>query len=248
MFRASPPKKHTETVQVQNLDAGLKTLIEQKEEKRVRQSSRHGEAAEIIHSYMVPKSPLNMSVSSSSSSIVLDSSCSSTSMGDLIGTESGVYMSSNEEELIILNNNNNYKPTRLINIGRRNINNAAKKKKKKEYPPPLPSLDRTLTRHYTSDGSLVLRDSWRVERRPYFHSHRENGRLILKLIVNPMDEHQQLEEDLDLDDEHGIERRSTVTYASGMFMDSQQLECPRRFLLDRSSSSPFPLRPMAAAM
>ncbi|XP_030479628.2 uncharacterized protein LOC115696877 [Cannabis sativa] len=69
------------------------------------------------------------------------------------------------------------------------------KKKKLVFPPPIPLLARTqnlpcrmpwvLTRHYTSDGRLILTEE-KLPRHEYFRAHRSNGRLTLQLV--PLDE------------------------------------------------------------
>ncbi|XP_015887626.1 uncharacterized protein LOC107422665 isoform X2 [Ziziphus jujuba] len=158
-----------------------------------------------------PSPPLSSSSSlskslSSCSSIVVDSS-SSSSMGDLIGTESGVYMSSNEEEILKpIERRTSASYTGRFNGRYWDRRNAVEK----EYPPPIPSLARTgnlpgrmpwvFRREYTHDGRLILREK-RVQRHEYFYARRDNGRLILKLI--PMDEQVENEEgynDLELED------------------------------------------------
>lgn len=62
--------------------------------------------------------------------------------------------------------------------------------KARHYPPPIPSLARTgslpgrmpwvMTRQY-SDGKLILRQE-RARHQEYMESHREDGRLIMKLV------------------------------------------------------------------
>ncbi|KAH7524445.1 hypothetical protein FEM48_Zijuj06G0119900 [Ziziphus jujuba var. spinosa] len=181
-------------------------------------------------------------------------------MGDLIGTESGVYMSSNEEEILKpIERRTSASYTGRFNGRYWDRRNAVEK----EYPPPIPSLARTgnlpgrmpwvFRREYTHDGRLILREK-RVQRHEYFYARRDNGRLILKLI--PMDEQVENEEgynDLELEDLDHLH----ATYASGMFMDSKQCFCcngvkvhegPHRYLDQSSSSSSVPLRPVAAVM
>ncbi|XAR62195.1 hypothetical protein NMG60_11016859 [Bertholletia excelsa] len=113
---------------------------------------------------------------SSSSSLLLNSSLQTPSslstMGDMIGTESGIYMSSGENML-------------LEGSGRKKPYSRIHKKqdvsfRKKEYPPPMPLLPWTLTREYT-DGRLILRK--RSTNHEYLASHRENGRLVMKLVA-----------------------------------------------------------------
>ncbi|GFZ10009.1 hypothetical protein Acr_21g0006080 [Actinidia rufa] len=112
-------------------------------------------------------------------------------MGDLIGTESGVYMSSNEEKLLgEVDETKSY----TNNINQRKRNKGIGTKREKNYPPPIHSLARTgyltgrmpwvLSRRYVN-GRLILREE-RVNRYEYFEVHRENGRLRLNLI--PLDD------------------------------------------------------------
>ncbi|KAL6962634.1 hypothetical protein U1Q18_037593 [Sarracenia purpurea var. burkii] len=139
--------------------------------------------------------------SSSSSSFLLKSTAKTSSssswsstMGDLIGTESGVYTScSNDQEALEGMEErkpftNHHQRKRNQKIGRN------KRESDNQYPPPLPSLARTgtltgrmpsvLTRHYTN-GRLILREE-KVNHFEYFEARRENSRLLLKLI--PLDQ------------------------------------------------------------
>lgn len=216
---ASTMQTPNESQTLQNLKPGLKTLVHNQKEENPSGKTSHQPAPpeKIIHSYMVSKSPATWTTTSSlppfssCSSAMLDSSSSSSLTGDLIGSESGVYMSSNDEE---------QKKENLTSYRSRIHGNYSSRRNatKKEYPPPIPSLARTgnlpgrmpwvLTRHYTDDGRLILKGV-KVKRHEFFHAHRENGRLILKLI--PLDneikdfdalgeEVEDEEEDLELED------------------------------------------------
>ncbi|XP_057469071.1 uncharacterized protein LOC130758248 [Actinidia eriantha] len=146
-----------------------------------------------VQNFFSSSSSLSSSLSSSSSSTSSSSSCFSWSstMGDLIGTESGVYMSPNEEKL--LGEVHETKPY-ANNINQRKRNKGIGTKREKNYPPPIHSLARTgyltgrmpwiLSRRYVN-GRLILREE-RVNRYEYFEVHRENGRLRLNLI--PLDD------------------------------------------------------------
>lgn len=124
-------------------------------------------------------------------------------MGDLLGTESGVYVISNEE--ILLGGSEETKPCNYI---QRKRNQQIETKR--EFPPPIPSLARTenltgrmpwiFNRHYV-DGRLVLSEQ-RVKYYEYFETQRENGRLMLNLV--PLDDtirccHSVYEEDEDVE-------------------------------------------------
>lgn len=144
----------------------------------------------IIHFFTVappPSSPSSLPLPSSSFSSSSSSWLSVT--GDLIGTESGVYMSSNEETL----------PGVIVKTAKSSTSfprklNPRIENRSREYPPPMPSLARTtnltsrtpwvLTRHYVN-GRLILREE-RVKNYEYFEAERDNGRFILNLI--PLDD------------------------------------------------------------
>ncbi|KAA8538031.1 hypothetical protein F0562_027389 [Nyssa sinensis] len=150
----------------------------------------------IIHSYMISPSSLSLSLSPSSSSVSLSSSLSSPSsssslflslshssswsstMDDLIGTESGV-MSSNEDTVI--EELQKTKPYTFSTRSRSKPNQRCEIKR--EYPPPIASLarvPRVLTRNCIN-GRLILRQD-RVQRYEYMEAKRENGRLLLNII------------------------------------------------------------------
>ncbi|KAJ9146382.1 hypothetical protein P3X46_028654 [Hevea brasiliensis] len=173
------------------ISPGLKTLIYSPKESP--QNPNHHRF--IIHSYMISSSFLSPSSSSTSPSSFRSlttsssySSCSSV-LGDLIGTESGVYLDciSEEETEARMEKQQPYHR----NLSKRNQQRCEMRKK---YPPPIPLLARTgnlpghmpwnLTRHY-SNGRLILREE-RVKHHEYFEAYREDGRLILKLV--PLDD------------------------------------------------------------
>ncbi|XWS23849.1 hypothetical protein CRYUN_Cryun28dG0050400 [Craigia yunnanensis] len=164
---------------------GLKALIYAQETTQT-----HRLKPLIIHSYTIPQSSLSysdfQSLFRSLSTLSSSYSSWSSAMDDMLGTESGVYMSTNElkmPEMALKPNGYNYHGKRKR--GRAMIG---------EYPPPIPLLARTgnllghmpwiLARHY-SNGRLVLKEE-KVKHHEYFEAYRENGRLILELV--PLDD------------------------------------------------------------
>ncbi|XP_021285129.1 uncharacterized protein LOC110417217 [Herrania umbratica] len=161
---------------------GLKTLIYAPGTPPT-QSPTHSNPL-IIHSYTIPQAvhsfqSLFRSLSTHSSSY----SSWSSGMDDMLGTESGVYMSPDElqmPEMERANGNRDYNPNK------RKQGLAMKG----EYPPAIPLLARTgnlpghmpwiLRRHY-SNGRLILKEE-KVKHHEYFEAYRENGRLILELV------------------------------------------------------------------
>ncbi|KAG2709234.1 hypothetical protein I3760_05G228900 [Carya illinoinensis] len=188
-----------------DLQLGFKTLIYL--EARSPRDPTH--FLHIVHSYMISSassysselpsiSPSLLRSTSSNSS----SSLSSIMLDDLIGTESGVYLSSNEDEIKGLKKSNgrqhDHKPNQRYRAAGTRSNH---------YPPPIPLLAQTgnlpgrmpwvLTRHY-GDGKLII-EVERVKHHEYLEAHRENGRLILNLV--PLDEVESEEEMINHDDE-----------------------------------------------
>ncbi|KAF4354560.1 hypothetical protein F8388_022282 [Cannabis sativa] len=116
-------------------------------------------------------------------------------MGDYIGMEScvDVLKEGDEEYHDFLGCNNKEGDDDDDDEQQQTI--MALKKKKLVFPPPIPLLARTqnlpcrmpwvLTRHYTSDGRLILTEE-KLPRHEYFRAHRSNGRLTLQLV--PLDE------------------------------------------------------------
>ncbi|XVE95358.1 hypothetical protein REPUB_Repub02eG0090100 [Reevesia pubescens] len=173
---------------------GLKTLIyAQESETPQGQSPTHQLNPLIILPYTIPQSSslssssdfqsLFPSLSTHSSSY---SSCSS-GMDDMLGTESGVYMSPDALKMPEIDQKTN------------GCSYPGKRKRERatmtgEYPPPIPLLARTgnlpghmpwiLARHY-SNGRLILKEE-KVKHHEYFEAYRENGRLILNLV--PLDD------------------------------------------------------------
>lgn len=104
--------------------------------------------------------------------------------GDLIGSESGVFEASPSEL-------EEYEQQYHNKLPQNNIPKKEKQPKntKKEYPPPIPSQRGTLPRdvpwslsRHNVDGRLILKDET-MEYYEYLEATRENGRLVLKLIV-----------------------------------------------------------------
>lgn len=104
--------------------------------------------------------------------------------GDLIGSESGVFMASASD----------LEDYELQYRNKKSKNDIVKKEKqpknlKKEYPPPIPSwrgkfprdVPLDLSRHVV-DESLILKEKC-MEYYEYLEATREGGRLVLKLIV-----------------------------------------------------------------
>ncbi|KAM3303208.1 hypothetical protein P3S67_014238 [Capsicum chacoense] len=107
--------------------------------------------------------------------------------GDLIGSESGVFMlSTNELEEYEEQYRNRKSNINIIDVPKRITQST---NVKKEYPPPIPSwrgkligdVPRSLSRHNV-DGKLILKYE-RTEYSEYLEATRENGRLVIKLIV-----------------------------------------------------------------
>lgn len=107
------------------------------------------------------------------------------------------------------------------------------RRKEKEYPPPIPSLARTenlhsrmpwvLTRTYTADGRLILREE-PVSHHEYFRAHRRDGRLTLQLV--PLDD----EVVFDLEDAEPEPEADTAPSCVGDndndTRDDNYLQCP----------------------
>ncbi|KAM3251473.1 hypothetical protein P3L10_005543 [Capsicum annuum] len=107
--------------------------------------------------------------------------------GDLIGSESGVFMlSTNELEEYEEQYRNRKSNINIIDVPKRITQST---NVKKEYPPPIPSwrgkligdVPRSLSRHNV-DGKLILTYE-RTEYSEYLEATRDNGRLVIKLIV-----------------------------------------------------------------
>ncbi|KAM2225616.1 hypothetical protein PS1_019882 [Malus domestica] len=204
----------------------------------------------VIHNHKPSlHSPSISRTSSLSSSVLMDSSSSwsSSTMDDLIGTESGAPILSNEEQekLGLLNNQDKRKAT---------TKKSERIMIKTEYPPPIPLLAQTgnlqgrmpwvLTKHYNySDGRLVLKGE-RVKHHEYFEALRENGRLILNLV--PLDnnaiiccEHQETiheeedveKEDLFVDEEdHGEQIEIKKCFKESDSEDDDEDECDHSYV------------------
>lgn len=54
---------------------------------------------------------------------------------------------------------------------------SRREKKDREFPPPI-SMTENLTRYYTGDGRLIIRE----EKANYLHARRSNGRLTIQLV------------------------------------------------------------------
>ncbi|XWS21549.1 hypothetical protein CRYUN_Cryun30bG0063700 [Craigia yunnanensis] len=172
---------------------GLKTIVYAQESTPQTQSPTQQLNPLIIHSYTIPQSsPPLSSLSSDFQSLVRSLSthsssysCWSSGMDDLLGSESGVYMSTNALKMPETDQKANY-----YNHGKRKRGRAMTG----EYPPPIPLLARTgnlpghmpwiLARHY-SNGRLILKEE-KAGHQEYFEAYRENGRFILDLV--PLDD------------------------------------------------------------
>ncbi|OMO85767.1 hypothetical protein CCACVL1_10008 [Corchorus capsularis] len=196
------------------LPAGLKTLIFTPQTQTP--------TTLIIHSCTIPKtrspsSPdfqsLFRTLSTHSSSY---SSCSS-GMDDMLGTESGVYMSPNELQV----------PETESSSGNGKRKQQRGSAMTRQFPPTIPLLARTgnlpghmpwiLTRHY-KNGRLVLKEE-KVKHHEYFEAHRENGRLILQLV--PLDDtvkcHHTVYEEINGDEE--LELEENIGFCQGEELD-----------------------------
>ncbi|KAA8522521.1 hypothetical protein F0562_013118 [Nyssa sinensis] len=201
----------------QYLQLGLGSLICSTSEQL-----NHG--ASIVHSYMISLSPppLSLPSSSSSSSSLFkslpahpsSSSSWSSTMGDLIGTESGVYVSSHEDAL----------PGELQKTKPYSKSNQNQRcEMKREYPPPIGLLAQTgnlqgrmpwvFNRHYVN-GRLILGEE-RVRNYEYFEAKKENGRFTLNLI--PVAENH--DEDVELEDP------SCISEDQELLADFYQITC-----------------------
>ncbi|XP_030486614.2 uncharacterized protein LOC115703237 [Cannabis sativa] len=140
-------------------------------------------------------------------------------MGDYIGMESCVdVLKEGDEEYHDFLGCNNNKEADDDDDDEQQQRIMVLKKKKLVFPPPIPLLARTqnlpcrmpwvLTRHYTSDGRLILTEE-KLPRHEYFRAHRSNGRLTLQLV--PLDED---DDDVVLasneNDHHHIQQESNV--------------------------------------
>ncbi|XP_041013526.1 uncharacterized protein LOC121256717 [Juglans microcarpa x Juglans regia] len=191
-----------------DLQLGFKTLIYL--EARSPRDPNH--FVGIVHSYMISSASssyssglpsISQSLLRSTSTSTSSSNLSSIMLDDLIGTESGVYLSSNEDEIKGLEKSDGRKHDHKPNQRYR----AHAGTRSNHYPPPIPLLAQTgnlpgrmpwvFTRHY-GDGKLILKVE-RVKHHEYLEAHRENGRLILNLV--PLDEYVESEKEINHDDQ-----------------------------------------------
>lgn len=154
--------------------SGLKALISLEEGKGKEERVIRGVGIGIIRS--------KLSTNSSSSSFCNSIRSFNFLMDDLIGTESGVCLTSNAGEIEekVTRSDSDFSNNR---VNRRDL-------LKKEFPPPIPFLEALaghrirppwiLTRNCI-DGRLIL-NLERVRHHQSLESHRENGRLILNLV------------------------------------------------------------------
>ncbi|XP_050263869.1 uncharacterized protein LOC126708092 [Quercus robur] len=180
----------------QYLQLGLKTLVYP--QAMSLQSPDH--LANIVHSKTTP------AISPSSSSMLLSpSTCSSSgssTMDDLIGTESGVvYLSASEYDIKVLEEHEPYNSEHVNKLNRRCAMT-------KNFPPPVPPLPWVFTRHYT-DGKLIL-EVERVKHYEYFEARRENGRLVLNLVQLDDNINYEENEELELEDLQLVEDQEVV--------------------------------------
>ncbi|KAJ6352836.1 hypothetical protein OIU76_001949 [Salix suchowensis] len=188
----------------------------------------------ILHSYMIPAPPspswtTSPPLTRSLTNSSSYSSCSS-ALDDLIGTESGVCMNSNVEE------------------------ETAQMEKLESYrnlPGHMPWI---LSRHYI-DGKLVLVEE-RVKHHEYIEAHRENGRLILNIVlmddkitcshfvsrneeekelqdVDFLEENSDQDSDEEEDEEEGREAYQEIELANSVAVDDEE-----KYLVTASASLP----------
>ena len=205
---------------------GLKALMGPSEKESLPRLN-----AGTVHAYGISSASTSVSLSKSSSWSLSSSASSynsslhslprflsypSSVMGDLIGTESGVYMSSYEDLVREPHRN-----------GRQNKGSQEPATKTK-YPPPIHLLAGTgnlvahmpwvLTRRCTNDGKLILTEE-RGKYQEYFEAKREHGRLLLSLVslgdddkVEQTEEEEEEEEDLDfMEGINGASEKDTET-------------------------------------
>ncbi|XVE60428.1 hypothetical protein DITRI_Ditri05aG0127900 [Diplodiscus trichospermus] len=212
---------------------GLKTLIYAQETTPQTQSPCHQLNPLIVHSYTIKQLSTPSSLSSDFQSLFRTlsthsssfSSCSS-GMDDMLGTESGVYMSPNALEVPEIDQKAN-----VYNHDKRKLG----REMRGEYPPPIPLLARTgnlpghmpwiLARHY-SNGRLILKEE-KVKHHEYFEAYRENGRLILYLV--PLDDtfrccHAVCEQNDDDDDDDEEEEEEEIELENLEFLQGEELE------------------------
>lgn len=177
----------------------------------------------IIHSYNISSASASASLSKSSSwssstfsfkSWLPSLPCfvpqPSSGMDDLIGTESGVYMSSFEDLVPA-----EVEESQSCSNGRPNKGIIQEPATKRKYPPPIPILAGTgnlvahmpwvLTRRYTNDGKLILTEE-KGEYQEYLEAKREDGRLVLSLVSldNPNIGHDDKEEQMEEGEEEDV--------------------------------------------
>ena len=221
-------KQSSATLTQHNLQVDLKTQIHSEEAKRPPISTHN---PNILHCDTLPRAspgPVPPSSSSllSSSSSVFQSSVTD----DVIGTESGDYMSSslgNVEGLEKMMEKSE-PPT---NHRRPRYSNAMMR----QYPPPIPLFSQSgnvpgrvplvFKREVGEDGRLIITVE-RFQRREYLVAHRENGRLVMDLI--PANDAvyceccgQPLEEDIEFNEEQvASESSRCFMFADGLVRDS----------------------------
>lgn len=92
---------------------------------------------------------------------------------DYIGTESCIDLQND----IVVDHSCEISKTNNSAVLKSNI----KRKEKRVFPPPIPHMPWVLTRHYTTDGRLIITKQ-KVNHHEYFRAHRANGRLTLHLV------------------------------------------------------------------
>ncbi|KAB2628548.1 hypothetical protein D8674_033343 [Pyrus ussuriensis x Pyrus communis] len=157
-------------------------------------------------------SPLSLPSRWQPSSMFLDSttSWSSSAMDDLIGTDSGVpvMLSPEQNKLWVENAAGSSTFTTHIKRSRTDTGQICDRRKK-EYPPPIPLLAQTgnltcrmpwsVTRH-CYNGRLVLKGE-KVKHQEYFEALRENGRLVINLVLLDNVKSEENEEKLETEED-----------------------------------------------
>lgn len=161
-------------------------------------------------------------------------------MDDLIGTESGDSVNEDDLKGIIVADEAD---TRTLN--KRNRNRAASRR---EYPPPLSLFaergrNSWVLKRECFDGRLMVRAE-RVKHHQHLEAHRENGRLVMKLVTT--EEEEGTEERCDelgcLEKESGVCVERSVSYSDWIV---KELEVP---MSTRALQDSANLRPVTTVM
>jgi len=190
---------------------GLKTIVHSEEENLHKR---------VLHCYKVCKTETAPSQDSETCSLLWkrlskslwssspgSTAIPSTVMGDLIGTESGDYMSCGLiDELLGLGQSQS----------QRREFKVKKKREKKVLPPAITLLRGTgggrggglpscFKKEYGEDGRLILKVGKAKRYYEHMEANRENGRLIMKLIHHADDDGRPIDDDEEEEEETGFD-------------------------------------------